>query len=37
MLTNLKLSKDESKKWVEETLYMSMIGSLYTLLLVDQT
>ncbi|KAL6334437.1 hypothetical protein AAG906_015626 [Vitis piasezkii] len=28
MLTNLKLSKDESKKGVEETLYMSMIGSL---------
>ncbi|KAJ9705776.1 hypothetical protein PVL29_003735 [Vitis rotundifolia] len=28
MPTNLKLSKDESGKWVEETLYRSMIGSL---------
>ena len=28
MPTNLKLSKDESGKGVEETLYRSMIGSL---------
>ena len=28
MPTNLKLSKDESRKGVEKTLYRSMIGSL---------
>ena len=32
MPTNLKLSKDESGKGVEETLYRSMIGSILYLI-----